>query len=394
MSDKYLGLKLKASYFLLAGSLSCYYAFLILFFKDRNLDYIQMGICFAALPLMGVACQPMWGYLTDKYLNKKISFIIVTAGSALTIILLVFSRSYYAILPSIILLALFMTSMNPLLDALCLEASAGNENIQFNRIRLMGSIGYALCVVIMGLVIKYTNINTAFYAFFAMNLLNIMIVSTIEAKGEAKSQRINPRFVLSLFKNTGFILLIASTLLLNIATGSNASYVGELIKTTGGDVSNLGLMWSVVTLCEVPTFFLGSWLLKRFNDFRLYQTALFFYSIRFLLNSLCTDWHFVIAVQVMQALTYALYMVATIHYLNRVIEPQMLTSGITLHAALGLGLGNFIGNIGGGVILELFNIYWLYRINVVICLISLSVALFIERRKTRIIAAGGMNIEI
>jgi len=160
MEDKNLELKLKAAYFLIGGALSCYYCFGILFFRDRNLNYIQMGIGFATLPLIGVVCQPVWGYVTDEYLNKRKSLIIVMALSALAILLLVFSRSFYSIMTAIILLAMFMTSMNPLLDALCLEVSCEYRGIQFNRVKLMGAIGYSICVALMGVIIKYTNFKT------------------------------------------------------------------------------------------------------------------------------------------------------------------------------------------------------------------------------------------
>jgi len=44
--------------------------------------------------------------------------------------------------------------------------------------------------------------------------------------------------------------------------GSNNSYISLLIQKTGGDVSQLGLLWFILAISELPIFFFGTKLLK------------------------------------------------------------------------------------------------------------------------------------
>lgn len=378
--EKNLELKLKVIYFISSGSFACYNPFLIVFFKARNLNYIQMGICFAVFPLVGVILQPLWGYMTDKYFNKKRTLIIVMACSAFSILLLTISKNFYTITASIILLGLFMTSISPILDALCLEVASGCSGIQFGKIRLMGSIGFALCVFFMGIAIKYTTPYAPFYTFSVMNICCIAIVCTLNYKNSSTTERMKPGHILRLFKDFRFNVFMISIFMINMAMNANSSYLGELIKQTGGDVSNLGLLWFIVAMSEVPTFYMANTILQRFRDIRLYMLCLILYGIRFLIDSACSSWYLVVIVQLMQSVTFALYVISSLHYLNRILRPEMLTSGITLYSAIGSGLGGFIGNITGGFIVETLGIRWLYITIALTCFASLGVSLLTDSR--------------
>lgn len=380
MNDKQLKLRLYITCFLAYAALACYSPFLIIYFNNRNLSYIQTGIAFAVLPLIGVISQPVWGFITDKYLNKKITLLILISSSAVSILLLAFVNDFYSILLCIILLALFITSVFSILDALCCELAASHHDIQFSRARLAGSLGYGLFVFIMGIIIKHTNINVSFYICCFLNIIAVTVLWTIRYEENTAVQRINVRDVVNLLKNKNFAVFIISVMLINISIGANSSYIGELIRYTGGDVSNLGLLWFVVAFCEVPVLYVGTRILAKYKDLRLYYIATISYALRFFLNSMCTSWKMVILVQMLQCVTFALYVISALHFLDRVIPPKMKTTGITIYAALGGGLGGFIGNMGGGMVLQSLDITWLYKILSLVCLVSLFTSFFIERR--------------
>lgn len=379
MEDKRLKLKLYSVYFLAYSAYGCYAPFFIVYFKSRGLNFIQTGIAFAVMPLVGVVCQPAWGYITDKYLNKKVTLIIIMVASALSILLLAFAHSFWAILAGIITVSVFITSIFSLLDAFCYDISTPFNGIHFSRARLAGSLGYALAVLLMGILLKYTSINISYFLCCLIEAICALFIISIKYEKKAAMQRISFRDVADLFKNFSFILFILSVILINIVIGANSSYIGELIELTGGDVSNLGLLWFVVGICELPVLYLGNRILGRFKDTSLYCIAMAFYTIRYFLISICTSWSMVITIQMMQSITYTFYVLSALNFLNRIVPDKMKATGITLYAALGGGLGGFLGNLGGGVILETLNIRWLYRILSFTCLLSLATGLFINK---------------
>jgi predicted MFS family arabinose efflux permease len=57
----------------------------------------------------------------------------------------------------------------------------------------------------------------------------------------------------------------------------------------------------------------------------------------------------------------------------------MRATGITIFSAIGGGIGGFIGNIGGGVLLEWISIFWLFRLMTVVSLAALVLAAVLKR---------------
>lgn len=377
--DKKIKTKLNMMYFIAYAGLACYSPFLIVYFKYRNLDFTQIGVMFATLSIVGVISQPVWGYITDKFLDARATLIIVMLCSGISIFTMTFASDFYTVLISMVLIAVFQSSLFPILDAFCYKIASEQDSIQYGKVRIRGSLGYALTVVLSGAIIKYTNITIPFYLYCALMLAGIIIMSTINYKVKTYEQRINVKDVVNLFKERRFLIFILSVTLLNIALGANVNYIGELMKQTGGDVSNLGFLWFIIATSEIPVIYLSSRILSRFKDLHLYYLGIIFYLIRFFADSLCTSWEAVIAVQALQSVSFALYITATLHFLNRIIKPTMKTSGITIYAAITGGIGGFIGNLGGGIIVGTFGIFWLYRILVVICVLALFTGLFIEK---------------
>jgi PPP family 3-phenylpropionic acid transporter len=89
----------------------------------------------------------------------------------------------------------------------------------------------------------------------------------------------------------------------------------------------------------------------------------------------------------MQGVTFPLYMVSAMHYVNVVVPEKVRASGITLLSALGFGLGSLIGNFGGGFVLQYSNPFFLYKLLTIICALALAVALILKA-KTKAVIEG------
>lgn len=380
MNDKSIKLKLNLVYLIFYGATGCLNPFLIIYLKFRGFDFVQIGIVLASMSIVGVISQPVFGYITDKYLNPRISLIISMIFSCISVFLLSLVSSFWPVFLTIISVSVFQNSVFPILDSFCFQLSNEYENIQYGRVRLRGSVGYAVCVLASGIIINYTSITVPYYIYCLLILFGIIAMNTIKHKVKAPGQAVNLKDVSSLFKERRFVIFILSVMILNATMGANGNYISELVKKTGGDTSNLGLLWFIIALSETPILFFSSKILSRFKDLKLYYVCIFFFAIRYFADAICTSYQAVIVIQVLQCVTFGLYIISGLHYINRIIEPRLNTSGMTIYAAVGGGLGGFIGNLGGGVILQSFDIFWLYKALAVVCLISLFVGIFVERR--------------
>jgi MFS family permease len=184
--------------------------------------------------------------------------------------------------------------------------------------------------------------------------------------------------IMGVLKNRRFILLTISALVANAALGANGSYMAVLIEKTGGDISNLGMLWFIIAMSELPVFFFGKKIMKKYGVLNVYLIGIGLYVIRFLADSLSTSYQAVLAVQFLQGITFTLYLITTLQYINDTVPPETRTSAMTVFNAVAGGIGGFIGNMGGGFLLQRANVFSLFRIMSVLCIFSLLIGLILK----------------
>jgi PPP family 3-phenylpropionic acid transporter len=385
MKDYGIKFKICMFYLIIYGSFACYSPFLAVYFANKGLSYTEIGIAFAVNSLVGVIAQPIWGYVTDKYLDKRKTLIILMSSCSVIILLFLIAKSFIFIIFSIFLLISFQSAICSVADAYSFEIVEHNKNIQYGRIRLMGSFGYAVLALIIGIFIKYTNINSAFYTYSVLTLGSIIVIKSIGYTGKGKSSTIDIKELFGLLKYRKFLIFIISVLVFNMAQGANGSYLPILVKKTGGDVSQIGLMWFIVAIFELPVLYLGHRFLKKYGAINLYIFSAITYTIRFLLDGYCTDFKYVLILQCMQSITYTFFLISSLQYVNDVVPLKMRTSGITMYSAVGCGLGGFGGNMFGGILLEKISIFSLYKILALVCILTLIISLYQKNLENRVV---------
>jgi MFS transporter, PPP family, 3-phenylpropionic acid transporter len=385
MKLKSIKLKLLIVYFLAYGALACYFPFLAIYFKSRELTYIQTGIAFSIISLVSIIVQPLMGYLADKYLNKNKIVLINMFACSLLIYLYIFANGFYSVALATIALIFFQGSIMSILDAYCYDISDKVPEVNYGQIRLMGSIGFAVLSLILGGLIQNFDINISFFLYSGLFMVSALILSGIGFKSTLHSVRPSTTDIFEVLKNYKFILFVLSVMVLNIAIQAHGNYIAMLIEATGGNVANLGFVWFASALSEIPAFFFGAKLLKKYGEMNIYIISLVLYIFRMLLSAYSTSYNMVIAVQFMQSITYPLYLFATMQYINVIVPDKIRASGITMLSSLGFGLGGLIGNLGGGFILQYRGPFFLYKFMAMICCLSLLIILVLKYKEKQVL---------
>ncbi|WP_378955149.1 MFS transporter [Pelosinus sp. sgz500959] len=378
MEHKTLSIKLSVIYSIIYGALACIYPFLIYYFQEKGLSYMEMGIAFAVISITGVIVQPIWGFITDKYSNQRTVIIIAMCFSALFVYSLILANGFYVIILSIILLMSFQSPIVPIADAYSYEIIEQYKKLQYGKIRLMGSFGYAVVALLMGYIVKKTGINTSYVIYSILMFFGVLLLASIDYKGKGMRKNISFADIVDLIRYKKFILLMISVILTNIANGSNSSYMPVLIGKTGGDVTQLGIVWFIIAISELPAFYFGAKLIYKYGELNLYIFGVGLFALRYFLDSLCDDYVPVLVIQMMQGVTYTFYLMTSLQYLNKISPAKMRTSAITLHAAA-IGIGAAVGNIGGGILLEYISIFTLYQILAFTCVICLYILIVLKK---------------
>ncbi|HHU72989.1 MAG TPA: MFS transporter [Clostridiales bacterium] len=375
---KALPVKLSLFYIFQYAALASFTPYLTYYFQQKGLSYTQIGILLAISSLVGVFAQPAWGSITDKYLNNRVSLMVSMLIAALAMVPFMLADEFYVIALFLILLLCFQSPVMPLGDAYTYEIIEQHSEMQYGKIRLMGSIGYAVTAFLIGNVANKVGIQSAFIIFSFLMVLGAVTIASVNVESKTVRKRSESRGIIKLLKNREFILFLAMTTIVNVSFGINSNYVTILVQETGGNVANLGVLWFVLAISELPVLYFANRLMKKLGDMNVILIGVGLFILRYFFSSLCSSYIAVIGVQLLQSVTFPLFLIGVLNYLNRTAPPNMKTSAMTLYSASG-GIGIFIGNAVGGVLLESISIFSLYRIITLVSVIGLLLALGLKK---------------
>lgn len=141
-------------YFFIGGAI---FPFLPIWLHDVNqLDQEKTGIVFACISLSALICQPVYGFVTDKFGLKKymLWFIVILTLFVGPLFVFVFPAllQHNFIVSAILLgfyLGLIFNGGAPAIEAY-IEKVSRTSQFEYGRARMFGMAGWAICAAIVG----------------------------------------------------------------------------------------------------------------------------------------------------------------------------------------------------------------------------------------------------
>lgn len=368
-----LTIKLSMYYIIIFLGMASISPYLILFYQKKGLTFAQIGIASAVCSIVGVFAQPFWGFITDKYFNKRITLTTSGIVCAFIIYSLFLAESVYSVILVVTLLSVFQSSIGPISDAYSYEIIENNQQIQYGRIRLMGNIGYAVGALVIGQAIQYYGLEVSYFIYSIVMIAGSIIISRVRFSYKGNREKINLHDGLKLFRDKRFSIFLISAIAAYIAIGGNVSYLAILIQQTGGNTSSLGFVWFIIAMSALPVFYFGKNFINKFGELNIYILGMLFYAIRFFLDSAFTSNYIIFCIQLLECVSYTFFLMGTLEYLNKITPSKIKTTSMTFYTAA-CGIGGFLGNMAGGILLEHIDIFMLYRL---LSFVSIACILFI-----------------
>lgn len=372
-------LRLQLVYLFLYMGNACFNPFLPIYFHSRNLTYTEIGIVFAVNSIIAVFFQPIWGYLTDKYLNKRKTIIISLCINIIVMIFFVKAQSFSIIMLLFIVNTMFVCAAFPILDAFTYDYVDEHKGLQYSNFRFMASFGYAISNLALGYIIKSNGIDFAITLYEILTLVGLLLLISFKFKARKSEQKISFSDIKLILLNRKLQIFFISIFLMNAALMAGMNYMSELITHTGGDVSNLGMGWFITCTLEVITFYFASKLIRKFGAINVYCIAIILYGTKLGIDFLCTNYVYILGIQVIEGVAFTLYLTSSLEYLNKNTPSEIRASAMTIYAAIG-GLGTFTASLLAGIMLNKINASQLFGIFSIVTFVSLGFAIIIRER--------------
>jgi MFS transporter, PPP family, 3-phenylpropionic acid transporter len=336
-------------YFLYFAAFSALLPFFVLFYQELGFDGTQIGLLTGIPPLITLVASPFWTGVADARQWHKLIMGVGIAVTVLVVFLLQSFTSFGAIFILIILFNIFLSPVPSLADSATMTI-LGDERAMYGRIRLGGTIGWGLFAPIVGALVENYGLRIAFWSFSFLMLINFFISQRFvrSSQDAGSSNQSGLRVILTNRRWLNFLFL---AFLGGVGASSVNSYLFPYMAELGAGESTMGIALTISTLTEMPIFFFGHRLVKKFTPYGLLVLALVMMGIRSLLFGAVSTSAMILLVQAFGGMIFPAMWTAGVSYADENAPAGLKSSAQGLFGAMTFGIGAAVGGFIGGLLL-------------------------------------------
>lgn len=333
---------------------ACYNAMLALYLSDIHFNAQQISLITSSAPLFSIIAQPYLGTLADRFHSpRKVSLVALFITVVMDIIFMFTHQLILLLITSASILALF-NAVTPLTDRIGVSSP-----YDFGKIRLWGSIGYAVCAQLCGIVYDVIAPISIFVIFLFGTLTAIICILRVKdpvaVQTETKTEYSSKEAYKSLFKNKQYIIFLIISFFFWGGCTANFTYISVFIKSVGGTASMVGSYQLFATLFEVPAILATDYIIKKFSYKHIMIFACIMSIINFVWYSTLPNPHFIVAVFVFKGLSTILFTMITVRLIMEIVDEKYVSTAFGLQATVGRGIGAAVVQLIGGRLIDSYS---------------------------------------
>ena len=333
------------AYFALLGGVA---PFLSLYFESLGFAPARIGELVAIPMLMRCIAPNLWGWLGDATGQR---LLIVRVGALLTALCFagIFWRQDYWWLAAIMALhSFFWHAVLPQFEAITL-AHLGSQSARYSQLRLWGSVGFILTVVLLGLLLQRAGMAVYPMAMFGIMLL-IAVCSTLvpPPPRQPASAAVAGDGFLRRLRQPGVPAFFVAVALMQLSHGPYYTFLSIHLEALGYSRGLIGLLWALGVLAEIVLFMFMHRLLAWISLRQLLVVSFALAALRWLLlGTLAEEMLVLLFAQLLHAATFGAFHVASIHLVQQRFGERYQGQGQALYATLA-GIGGALGALCSG----------------------------------------------
>lgn len=336
----------------ISGLLFCYFAtvgalspYLSLYLAESGHSIERIGVLMALPQLMRIIGPPFWGWLADLSQRHALLLRISAVGNLLLMACLPgVARSYAAVFVLLSMLYFVNAAQGPLAETYTL-AIAGTDAGRYGRLRVWGSIGYLLAVVVVGPLLDRIGTSRLPLIVLLMGVPLLALAWTLPPRA-SRERAARPQRVRSRLREPAVLLFLAASFLMIFSHGALYAFFSLYLEQFGYSKTAIGLIWSIGVLVEIVLFRFQSRLFGRFRADQLLSFSLLTAGIRFALVAASGGGLLLILVtQLMHGVTFGVHHSASMTYLQKWFSPAQQGRAQALFVTIAYGLGGSSGGL-------------------------------------------------
>ena len=356
----------QALYWMTSCALAGYAA---VYLQDRGLSNTLIGVTVVGAACLSMVIQPLAAQVVESISGLTVKKVIQAL-----IVMMAVMFGVLTVIPvpvaGVVILYMGMNTLNycmpPMLSAMGMEFINRGYYLNFGLSRGLGSISYAVCAAVLGIVIDRFFPGVLGYIYVVLAILLFLAVSAmkdLEAEEPTFQQEIVERekkpeesIWKTVCKNKTFLCLMIGFCLANMNNAAIATYTVNIIKNLGGSDTVLGFANFVSAASEMPVMLLFGYFMKKGNCIRLLKVSAVFFLIKPLVLVFANALPLVILGLGLQGLSFGLFTPAAVYYVNSTLISEQRVKGQAIFSTITAGAATCGGNVLGGWLQDAFGL--------------------------------------
>ena len=338
-------------------------AFASAYLLAAGLSNGAIGVVLALGGVTAAVLQPLVAAYADRpgSLSLRVIMLILSVAEACVgaALLLGGGRSIGLCVIAYWLALTLLQVLQPLVNALSMACLDQGHTLNFGAARAVGSAGYAVVAWVLGGVAASFGawvIPLAMLLCFALSALTCLFFPFRKERGEtavstAEGERRGDSPIAFLGRHRRFAGMLAGLIFMYTGHVLVNNFSLQIVMSKGGGSGEMGIATAIAALVELPVMFLFGVIVKRVPCHRMMQISPWFFFLKSLFSLLVrtiTGFYFV---QGCQMLGWALFCVASVYYVNRIMDERDAVKG-QAYATMTYSAASVIGPLIGGRLID------------------------------------------
>ena len=364
-------------YFLYFAAFASLLPYFVLFYQELGFSGTQIGLLTGVPPLITLFGAPFLAGVADATRRHKLIMGIGIAVAIGVMVIMPSMKIFAIVFILIVIFNIFLSPVSPLADSATLSM-LGAERAMYGRIRMGGTIGWGLFAPIAGAVVENYGLRLGFLMFSLIMFFNFFVSQQFRFSKTEEHESSNGG-IRTLLANRQWIFFLAFSFLGGVGTFSAVSYLFPYMAELGANESQMGLALTISTLTELPVFFFGDRLVRRFGSKRLFTIALILISIRSLFYAAINSPFQIYFVQAFSGMIFPVMWLAGVSYADENAPPGLKSTAQGVFGAMTFGFGSALGGFVGGLLLESMGGRGMFLVMGIVILVGLAIIEGIKR---------------
>ena len=354
-------------------ALGVLYPFVAVILSSFGFSPGEIGGIMALAAVASTLAVLTWGHVADVRIGRARTLQICVLGASVAALALLVQWPPVVIVLVVLALYLFVSSYQPLADALTVNAIRSRS--AYGRVRLLTSLSFAIAAVVTGFLYDRTGYGLAFVLFAAAS--GVVAVSALglpdvgradlaahvaarasrEGRGGARTGHAPPGLG---FGSAGVALRLAPRLRLVLVTVTvlyvgliaSITFVGVRIVELGGRPSDVALASGFAAGAEVPTMFAASWIANRIGLRAMFAAGAALYAAVLILWAVTDSPIVIIASRLPTGVAFAAVVVSIVLTIATLLPSDLQATGQALFQMTSTGVAAVVSNLIGGALYQ------------------------------------------